>query len=172
MAEVPAPSELLLQGPDDFLRLDGVCVGLLRGLFAWLQAPEGGSYPPEEASRLAHAADRFVRDFVVDIMETGPADADAGLPSRYLANWYIIHTLAPTHEEVDLIRAALERWYRFASDRGILPRASADAVAAALADGSFFHERLESFWDLTPEGIPAWRAVHDYRRRPGAASAQ
>ncbi|MDF1523322.1 MAG: hypothetical protein P1P87_10945, partial [Trueperaceae bacterium] len=54
--------------------------------------PEEQREEPEGAGALAHAADRYLRDFVVDIRETGPADADPCLPRDYLANWYIIHT--------------------------------------------------------------------------------
>jgi hypothetical protein len=160
------PAELALAGPDDFLRLDGRCADLLRDFFAWLQREEGGSLDPETASAHAHAADRYLRDFVVDILETGPADADPTLPRRYLGNWYIIHTLAPSREEIDRIREALTLLYRFLAACGILPETAAAGAARTLADADYFHARLESFWDLTPDAIPAWRAVDDYRRRP------
>jgi len=158
-------SEFTLRGADDFVRLDQRCLELLREFFAWLQEPGGGRAEPQHAARLAHAADRYLRDFVVDIMETGPADADPTLPSRYLANWYVIHTLEPTHAELDLIREALSRLYPFLTQREIVPAQTSEAVLGALADGEFFRARLEAFWELTPDAIAAWRAVHDYRRR-------
>ncbi|MFU8855631.1 MAG: hypothetical protein ACNA8S_01370 [Deferrisomatales bacterium] len=159
------PAEFFLAGPDDFLRLDGRCADLLRDFFEWLQGEEGGGLRAEEASALAHAADRYLRDFVVDILETGPADADPTLPRRYLGNWYIIHTLAPTHEEMERIRGALTRVYRFLPERGLLAQAAAAAAARNLADPEYFRARLEEFWDLTPDTVPTWRAVDDYRRR-------
>lgn len=159
------PAEFALAGPDDFLRLDGCCADLLRDFFDWLQGEEGVGLRAEEASALAHAADRYLRDFVVDILETGPADGDPALPRQYLANWYIIHTLAPTHEEMEQIREALTRVYRFLAVRGLLAQDAAAAAARNLADPGYFRNRLEEFWDLAPEAIPAWRAVDDYRRR-------
>ncbi|GAB4283636.1 MAG: hypothetical protein Kow0092_38380 [Deferrisomatales bacterium] len=153
-----------LRGPDDFVRLDTLCAELLAAFFGWLQSPEGGELDPERASVLAHAADRYVRDFLVDIKETGPTDEDATLVSQYLANWYVIHTLTPSHEEVDLILEALDRLYDYLARRRLVSEGARAAVAVALSRGGFYHERLESFWDLTPEGIPEWRAVHDYRR--------
>ena len=158
----------LLQGPDDFVRLDTLCAELLQGFAAWLRG-EGGGLPPEEAGALAHAADRYLRDFVVDCKETGPADEDPTLVRQYLANWYIIHTLYPTHEEIDRIIAALRRLYAYLARVGLVGEATRAAVERSLADAAFFHDRLESFWDLTPEGIDAWRSVDDYRpRRPQA----
>lgn len=160
------PAEFALAGPDDFLRLDGRCAELLRDFFAWLQGEEGGGLPLEAANDAAHAADRYLRDFVVDILETGPTDADPTLPRRYLANWYIVHTLEPTHGEMDRIRDALTRLYRFLSVRHLVSETAAAQVAASLTDAAYFRHRLESFWELTPESISAWRAVDDYRRRP------
>ncbi|MBE0617831.1 MAG: hypothetical protein IH608_07895, partial [Proteobacteria bacterium] len=107
----------------------------------------------------------YLRDFVVDILETGPADADPGLPRQYLGNWYIIHTLVPTHEEMEEIGAALGTLYSFLAARCIQPQATADAVRELLADRTFFQERLEAFWDLAPDAIPGWRSVADYRRQ-------
>jgi hypothetical protein len=161
------PAEFALAGPGDFLRLDSRCADLLRDFFAWLQqGHEGDGLPLEQANAAAHAADRYLRDFVVDVQETGPTDADPTLPRRYLANWYIVHTLEPTHDEMVRIRDALTRLYRFLAVRRLLSETAAEAAAACLADAAYFRDRLESFWDLTPEAIPAWRAVDDYRRRP------
>jgi len=114
---------------------------------------------------LAYAADRYLRDFVVDIQETGPADGDPTLPRQYLGNWYIVHTLVPTHAEIDRIREALTRLYRFLEVRSLIPAETASAVATALADAAFFRDRLESFWDLEPDDILGWRSVDDYRVR-------
>ncbi|RMG88085.1 MAG: hypothetical protein D6708_12060 [Candidatus Dadabacteria bacterium] len=153
----------LLQGPDDFVRLDTLCADLLQEFAAWLRDEVGRS--PLEAGALAHHADRYLRDFVVDCKETGPADEDPTLVRQYLGNWYIVNTLYPTHEEMDAIREALALLYRYLHERGIVGEAARRAAEAALADGGFFRDRLEAFWALTPEGIDPWRAQDDYRRR-------
>ncbi len=162
---MPEPREFTLAGPDDFVRLDRRCAELLREFFAWLQTPEGGEHPPEVAGRFAHDGDRYLRDFVVDFQETGPADADPTLPRQYLGNWYIVHTLTPTHEEMERIALALGRLYRFLAEQGIVPDDTASAVREAVADREFFRQRLQTFWDLAPDAIPSWRSVDDYRRR-------
>jgi O-acetyl-ADP-ribose deacetylase (regulator of RNase III) len=158
-------NEFTLRGRDDFVRLDTLCASLLRRFFEWMQAREGGMSPPGRASVLVHAADRYLRDFVVDIKERGPADQDSTLVRQYLGNWYIIHTLTPSHEEIDRIAEALQRLYAYLAEAQIVSRATADSVAQALRSTDFFHARLEAFWNLTPDTIPVWRQVDDYRRQ-------
>lgn len=145
------------------MRLDRACAELLKAFCAWLLTPDGGSRQPEEAGSLAHAADRYLRDFAVDIAETGPADAPAALPRRYLANWYIVHTLQPTHAEIDIIREALLRLQDYLAAQGLVGAEQAAAARESLADEAYFHRRLEEFWDLSPEGVLPWRSVDDYR---------
>jgi hypothetical protein len=158
-------NEFLFRGPDDFVRLDNRCAELLRSFCEWMQKPAGGGAAPEDAGLLAHAADRYLRDFVVDIQETGPADEDPTLVRQYLANWYIIHTLRPSREEIDRILEALIHLHKFLAREGIVTRDTARAVGELSGQRAFFHDRLEQFWNLTAESIPAWRAVDDYRRR-------
>ena len=160
-----------LHGADDFVRLDGVCHELLREFVTWLQK-EPVSLPPAEAGALTHCADRYLREFVVDIMETGPADADPSLVRSYLGNWYIVHTLEPTTQEMDRIIRALDLLYRFLPERGVLDGEAALRVRAQLQDPAFYHGRLEAFWNLTPDTIAPWLAVDDYRHAAhGGASA-
>lgn len=157
-------ADFALRGPGDFVRLDGLCAELLGDFYGWLQASEGGGLGPVDASPLAHGADRYLRDFVVDVRETGPSDADPGLPRQYLANWYIVNTLEPSHAEIDLILRALQLLYRYLGSTGVLDPGDARAVVETLEDAEIFHRRLEDFWNLTPDGVPAWRAVADYRK--------
>jgi hypothetical protein len=160
------PSDFLLRGPDDFVRLDGLCAALLREFRDWLQGDEGGSSGAAAAGQLAHAADRYLRDFVVEFNETGPADHDAArLVRQYAGNWYVIHTLTPSHGELERILDALGQLYRFLGARCVVPPAVAEAASLAASRRDYFHRRLEDFWNLTPEGIPAWRGVDDYRRK-------
>ncbi|MBI5444835.1 MAG: hypothetical protein HY900_26935 [Deltaproteobacteria bacterium] len=153
-----------LRGPDDFVRLDGLCLELVKEFFATLQEPSHGSRLPEAASALAHAADRYVRDFLVDFMERDPGDPAERLVRQYVGNWYIVQTLEPSHEEIETILEALDLFYAFLASLGLLEAAEASSFRKALSDHAFFHRRLEEFWDLTPERISAWRDVDDYRR--------
>jgi hypothetical protein len=152
-----------LRGGDDFVRLDGLCLELLQDFFGWLQEPANGPRSPQEASALAHAADRYVRDFLVDFLESGPGDPAERRVRQYVGNWYVVQTLEPSHAEVETILHALELFYAFLPRRGLLEEAEAERFRKALSERAFFHRRLEDFWELTPEGIPGWREVDDYR---------
>jgi len=151
-----------LQNLGDFVRLDALCHQLLREFVVWLQ--EEQKLEPAQAGDMAHAADRYLRDFVVDIKETGPADADPTLVRQYLGNWYIIHTLEPTPEEIDHLAVSLLHLQRYLSARGILTPTAAAAAAEHLRETRFYHQRLAEFWELTPDEIAGWRGVDDYRR--------
>jgi len=157
--------EFRFRGGNDFERLDRLCAELLRGFYRWLQEASGGGLSPEEASPLAHGADRYLRDFLVDILEAGPADADGDTARQYVGSWYIINTLSPTHAEVELILRSLWLLYRYLEVEGIVDEGTCASAQEDLADAAFFRERLEAFWNLTPEGISAWRSVADFRRK-------
>lgn len=148
---------------DRFVALDHACQELLAIFFPWLSTPAGGGMTPEEASPLAHAADRYLRDFLVDILERPLETSDAGTVRSYLSNWYIIHTLTPTVEEVCLIARALGALHRFGAIKGVFAAPIAREVEALTADPAGFVARLEAFWAMRPEEVEDWRAVEDYR---------
>ncbi len=150
-----------------FVRRDRACAELLQAFRRWLQQPEGGEREPDHAGALAHAADRYLREFVADCKELDPDHADPTLVRQYLGHWYIVHTLEPSHDEIDRAAEALAHLYRFLAGREVVDDATARAVAELLADPAYFHDRLERFWALTPDEIPGWLATDDYRSRGG-----
>jgi hypothetical protein len=146
----------------EFIALDDSAKEMLGAYYEWLKDDQQLS--PEEASAFAHAADRYLRDFVVDIMAQHPSQTSPALVKAYLGNWYIIHTLTPTLEEIELIAKALALLHIHAAHTGVIAKEHADTTSALLKDPSFFKTRLEDFWDLTPEGIDNWREINDYRK--------
>lgn len=148
---------------DAFVAFDRESHDLLREYHRWLLSADGPALEAREAGDLAHAADRYLRDFVVDILELPPLATDAEAVRSYLANWYPINTLTPTHDEIDRIARALSLLHRFLAATGRIALETDKAARDALASTAFYHQRLESFWDLTPEAIAPWRAVCDYR---------
>jgi len=151
----------------DFLARDRRCAEMLRAFHGWLKTPEGGALEPLHAGAMAHAADRYLRDFLADIGEEEPEGSNLAWVRRYLGNWYIIHTLEPSAAEIDVIAEALTRLHDFAAKTRRIPASDAREVEEALADPSFFVARLDAFFALTPERISAWREVDDYRNRSG-----
>jgi hypothetical protein len=145
----------------EFIELDNSAKEMLGAYYEWLQSDQGIS--PEEASPMAHAADRYLRDFVVDIMAVPPSETSPALVRAYLGNWYPIHTLTPTLEEVALIAKALELLHTQAALTGTIAKEHAEQTTKLLSDPAYFKKRLQEFWDLTPDAIDNWRQADDYR---------
>jgi 8-oxo-dGTP pyrophosphatase MutT (NUDIX family) len=148
---------------EEFVARDRYAAALLRRFFGWMTAPAGGGLDPLTAGTFAHDADRYLRDFVVDLLEQPPERSGEAAVRSYLGNWYIIHTLEPSHVEIDRIAGALRLFHRWAAQSGILSEEAARKTEDVLRDPAFLHQRLDAFWELTPERIAAWRDVYDYR---------
>lgn len=156
----------------DFFEMDTEAMNLMGSFFKWLTDAEGGMLEVAKASPLAHDGDRYLRDFLVEIMETRPGGSTPETVSIYLGNWYVINTLEPSHAEIDRIAIALTLLHGYMADNGKISGEMAKKVAGLLSDTAFFHQRLEEFWALTPEKITAWREISDYRKplRPTVAN--
>ncbi|PLX42270.1 MAG: hypothetical protein C0609_09845 [Deltaproteobacteria bacterium] len=147
-----------------FAKMDKEAGALLVEYYEWLQSDPGKGLSPETASPLAHAADRYLRDFLVDIMETPAKESSAMHVKTYIGNWYPINTLEPSHEEIDLIATSLALLHEWGEKTGKIIADKACDVSALLASAEYFHKRLEQFWALTPEEVTKWRGENDYRR--------
>ncbi len=146
----------------EFLEMDNRAVKLLGEFYAWLQNDEG--LTPQAASPLAHEADRYLRDFMVEILELLPEDADGATMRAYISNWFIINTPTVSHEELDRVAGALGLLYKFMGTTGVIGAEVAGETTKVLASPKFCHERLERFWTMGADEIPGWRDEHDYRK--------
>ena len=144
--------------------MDTACMELLAEFFEWLKSPSGAALTPEEASPLAHEADRYLRDFMTEILEFTPSDSTDAVAESYLANWYVINTLMPEPAEISKIARALILLHRYMADKGTITLPMACRVEKLFEDTAFFISRLEEFWNLAPQEITAWRTCADYRR--------
>jgi len=152
-----------LQHLNDFMRLDAECAVLLKEFCSWLQTPEGGNSSPLEAGKLAHAADRYLRNFVVDIKETGPSDDNPALARQYLSNWLILNALAPSAEELEAAAASVKALYKYLCGKNIISESSLSGIIEEIPDAAYLSERLSQFEELRPENAVLWRSVDDYR---------
>lgn len=146
-----------LKSFEGFVALDRQCENLLGEFYEWLKSPDGADLLPEKASPLAHEADRYLRDYLVEIRELPPEATSAETAAFYLGNWYIVNTLTPTHDEVLKIARSLALLHRRFGELGIIPRETAEAAIKVLEDAGRFSIRLEEFWSLTPENAAIWR---------------
>lgn len=154
------PGELFAE----FFEMDSAAMETLGRFFKWLQTPPGGGRETKVASALSHDADRYAREFLIEVAETPLGGTGAGFVASYLGNWWIINTLTPTIEEQARITTALAAFHRFLAAEGLTTQATLREVEKTLGDSERFKKRLENFWELTPDGIDLWRGVDDYRR--------
>src|SRR5512138_43270 len=92
------PSDFILEGDHDHLRVDGLCRDLLLTFYQDLVA---SGLPEEQATPLASSADYFVRDFLVDNRLTTPFAVSPELIRQFAATWYIISTVEPNRSEIE-----------------------------------------------------------------------
>ena len=149
------PSDFVLTGNDDFARVDGLCRELLLTFYQDLVA---GGMPEAQATPLASSADYFVRDFLVDNRQVSPFMITPPLIRQFAATWYIINTVEPNLPELLAHLAGILAFCRYLRDDGYLSTAEFAAVERECADTGHLATRIESFWDLPPDGYPAWEA--------------
>ena len=149
---------------ESIVELDLIARELLGGFYLWLQAPGGGSLDPFEASPLALEADRYARDFLIEILEYPAVSSTRRTVLAYLSNWYIINTLEPSRGEMEKIARALSLFHTFLRSLSLAPGEECLAVERLLAEPERFHKRLDDFWELTAEQVADWRGEDDYRR--------
>jgi len=149
------PSDFVLQGDDDHLRVDGLCRDLLLTFYHDLVA---SGIPADQATPLASSADYFVRDFLVDNRLTTPFAVSPELIRQFAATWYIINTVEPTRDEVAGHLAGIVAFIRYLVEDGYLPLEMLVAIEEECARIDYFAERIVSFWQLDKDGYPAWEA--------------
>ena len=149
------PSDFLLQGDDDFARVDGLCRELLLAFYHDLVA---SGTPEEMATPLASSADYFVRDFLVDNRQLSPFAVTPEQVRQFAATWYIINTVEPSAQEIDSHLAGVASFCRYLAADGYLTSDQVAAIEAECGRSEYFASRITSFWNLAKDGYPAWEA--------------
>ncbi|MBJ6727490.1 hypothetical protein [Geomesophilobacter sediminis] len=138
---------------DDELRVDKLCSDLLHRFYT--ESQEAG-LTPEEATKLAGAADFFVRDFVVSIKMRSIFDERPGIVRQFAGNWYIANTMEPLASEIEGYLAGIRAFYRFLHGHQLISLKFLQAIENECNDLSYYAERIESYWDITGDGYHAW----------------
>lgn len=142
---------------DDEIRVDRLCVDLLKHLFLHLNREL--AYPPLEAGQHCQGADHFLREFVVADRCLNLFAIDGKDVRQFAGHWYIIRTLEPNLDELGAILAGTKACYRFLASQGLVSDEQAEAVARACDDRDYYRRRIEMFWAIEGDGYEAWRAA-------------
>ncbi len=139
--------------PDDFLRVDTLCRGLLLCFYEQLQK-EGLS--PEEATVLASGADYFVRDFVVDFKAYNLFDEAPGIVRQFAGNWFIAKTLEPDVKDLTRHLEGIRAFYRFLHGQRLISSKYLRAIEKECDDLPYYENRIASFLEIEGDGYFAW----------------
>jgi len=145
-----------IDGLQDEIRADRLCQQLLRRFAADLAT--GAGLPPAEAGALAHGADYFLREFMIDDRRENPFRLRAGRVRQFADTWYIIRNLEPNLAELtDLLEGVMAAYHYF-GEQGLVSTDLAQQVRGECEDLEFYRERIESFWAIEEGGYPAWES--------------
>ena len=138
---------------EDELRVDKLCSDLLHRFYC--ESMQAG-LSPEAATKLASAADYFVRDFVVSIKNRSIFDERPGLVRQFAGNWYIANTMEPVASEIEDYLAGIREFYRFLHGHQLISLKFLQAIESECSQIDYYASRIESFWDITGDGYLAW----------------
>ena len=144
-----------IQNLDDEIRVDSLCVDLLRHLYRDLTVQ--GKQPPHQAGEFCHGADYFLREFLVADRCHNLFATDAALVRQFAGHWYIVRTAEPNLAELQWILEGTEEFFRYLGRQGLITAGVVDEIAAQCRDLAYYRQRIDEFWAIEGDGYDAWR---------------
>ena len=140
---------------DDEIRVDRLCVDLLRHLYQDLLKLRGTS--PEQAGESCHGADYFLREFIIADRRESLFAVDASHIRQFAGHWYIIRTPEPNLKELASILSGTAEFYHFLARQGLMSEEQVNAIASECLELDYYQQRIEDFWAIEGDGYLAWR---------------
>ena len=140
---------------DDEIRVDKLCVDLLRHLYQALIQNNG--MQPEQAGGCCHGADYFLREFIIPERQKNLFSVEAIDLKQFAGHWYIIRTPEPNLSELKSILTGTAEFYRYLSNQKMVSKEAADAMTAQSEELDYFQKRIDDFWTIEGNGYDAWR---------------
>ncbi len=140
---------------DDEIRVDSLCVDLLRHLYQELVQKHG--LPPEQAGEHCHGADYFLREFVIPERRKNLFSVEAKDLLQFAGHWYIIRTPEPNLTELKKILAGTAELYSYLASQKLVRQATAEEISMQSQQLDYFQKRIDDFWAIEGDGYDAWR---------------
>ncbi len=148
-------SDYTINHIDDEIRVDKLCVSLIRHMFQSLCQED--ELPPDQAGELCHGADYFLREFIIGDRHENIFTIDAQRVRQFAGHWYIIRNMEPNLAELQDILAGTKVFYLFLATKGLIDQKFATAIDANCSDLEYYHQRIEDFWAISNNGYDLWR---------------
>ena len=144
-----------IKGIDDEIRVDKLCMDLLRHLYQELTRQ--GQYAPEQAGERCHGADYFLREFIVGDQHQNLFTVEALRVRQFAGHWYIIRTPEPNMTELKNILSGTAEFYHFLARQELISLETAGEIADQCHDFGYYQKRIDDFWAIEGDGYNAWR---------------
>ncbi len=140
---------------DDEIRVDRLCVDLLRHLYQDLTVR--GKVSTQQAGILCQGADYFLREFVIGDQHENLFAVQAQRVRQFAGHWYIIRTPEPNLDELRPVLAGTAEFYLFLARQGLVTTDFAAAIASDCDEFDYYQQRIDDFWAIENDGYEAWR---------------
>jgi hypothetical protein len=144
-----------VQNLDDEIRVDRLCVNLLRHLYQELTQVNG--MDGEQAGSCCRGADYFLREFIIgdrceNLFQIAPVRV-----RQFAGHWYITRTPEPNMVELKEILAGTTAFYKFLARQKLVSESLAEGVSEQCLELDYYQQRIDDFWAIADEGYDDWR---------------
>lgn len=140
---------------DDEVRVDKLCVDLLRHLYQELVHKEG--MQPEQAGARCHGADYFLREFIIPERHKNLFKVEALDLRQFAGHWYIIRTPEPNLKELKGILEGTAEFYRYLASQKMVSKEVAVEITEQSQELGYYQKRIDDFWAIEGDGYAAWQ---------------
>jgi hypothetical protein len=140
---------------DDEIRVDQLCVGLVRHFN--LHLTQQGGLSPEQAGELCLGADYFLREFIIADRRQNIFAIEAERVRQFAGHWYITRTTEPNLTELQSILKGTAGFYSYLADQGLINSEIAGEIDVQCREFDYYQKRIDDFWSIEGEGFDAWR---------------
>jgi hypothetical protein len=140
---------------EDEIRVDRLCVDLLRRLFQDLTLRE--KMPNRQAGDICQGADYFLREFIVGDRRENLFDIQPVRVRQFAGHWYIVRTPEPNLNELRSILEGVAALYRFLARHELIVSSYAESIAAHCHEFGYYQQRIDDFWAIENDGFDTWR---------------
>jgi len=138
---------------EDELRVDALCRELL---LTFYHDRIGAGMDEHEATLLANSADYFIRDYLIGARQLNILETAGGDVRRFAGNWYIVNTLEPDGDELDVHLRGICEFYRFLAEQQAITAAAFRAIESDCQEIAYYRQRIDSFWAIQGDGYFGW----------------